>query len=109
MVVHTHLLSIPLMQLHIIEVGSPPAGCQPFTKKAVDVFFPPEAQTDFPVAMQVGSVCVCMFVCVCVCVCVFACMCVCVCVCVCTVHDCNKTSLSIPYPFRSAQSTIQST
>ena len=24
-------------------------------KKAVDVFFPPEAQNDFPVAMQVGS------------------------------------------------------
>lgn len=40
-------------QLHIIEVGQPPAGNQPFVKKAVDVFFPPEAQTDFPVAMQV--------------------------------------------------------
>ncbi len=40
-------------QLHIIEVGSPPQGNQPFVKKAVDVFFPPEAQTDFPVAMQV--------------------------------------------------------
>ena len=40
-------------QLHIIEVGQPAAGNQPFTKKAVDVFFPPEAQTDFPVAMQV--------------------------------------------------------
>ena len=25
----------------------------PFPKKAVDVFFPPEAQNDFPVAMQV--------------------------------------------------------
>lgn len=42
-----------LLQLHIIEVGQPAAGNQPFTKKAVDVFFPPEAQTDFPVAMQV--------------------------------------------------------
>ncbi|KAK3914014.1 Clathrin heavy chain [Frankliniella fusca] len=42
-------------KLHIIEVGQPPAGNQPFTKKAVDVFFPPEAQNDFPVAMQVSS------------------------------------------------------
>ena len=41
-------------KLHIIEVGQPPAGNQPFTKKAVDVFFPPEAQNDFPVAMQVS-------------------------------------------------------
>ena len=40
-------------KLHIIEVGTPPAGNQPFVKKAVDVFFPPEAQNDFPVAMQV--------------------------------------------------------
>ncbi|MGH0180354.1 UNVERIFIED_CONTAM: hypothetical protein FKN15_003983 [Acipenser sinensis] len=39
-------------KLHIIEVGQPAAGNQPFAKKAVDVFFPPEAQTDFPVAMQ---------------------------------------------------------
>lgn len=42
-----------IFQLHIIEVGQPAAGNQPFAKKAVDVFFPPEAQTDFPVAMQV--------------------------------------------------------
>uniref|UniRef100_A0A8C2KYQ4 Clathrin heavy chain n=1 Tax=Cyprinus carpio TaxID=7962 RepID=A0A8C2KYQ4_CYPCA len=42
-------------KLHIIEVGQPQAGNQPFTKKAVDVFFPPEAQTDFPVAMQIGT------------------------------------------------------
>lgn len=40
-------------KLHIIEVGQPAAGNQPFTKKNVDVFFPPEAQNDFPVAMQV--------------------------------------------------------
>jgi len=40
-------------QLHIIEVGAVPTGNQPFAKKAVDVFFPPEAQNDFPVAMQV--------------------------------------------------------
>uniref|UniRef100_A0A1B6E1U7 Clathrin heavy chain n=1 Tax=Clastoptera arizonana TaxID=38151 RepID=A0A1B6E1U7_9HEMI len=42
-------------KLHIIEVGQPPAGNQPFSKKAVDVFFPPEAQNDFPVAMQVSA------------------------------------------------------
>lgn len=42
-------------KLHIIEVGQPPAGNQPFTKKAVDVFFPAEAQNDFPVAMQVNQ------------------------------------------------------
>lgn len=42
-------------KLHIIEVGQSPPGNQPFTKKAVDVFFPPEAQNDFPVAMQVSS------------------------------------------------------
>lgn len=41
-------------KLHVIEVGQPPQGNQPFTKKAVDVFFPPEAQNDFPVAMQAG-------------------------------------------------------
>ena len=40
-------------KLHIIEVGAPAAGNQPFAKKTVDVFFPPEAQNDFPVAMQV--------------------------------------------------------
>jgi clathrin heavy chain len=37
----------------VIEVGSAPSGNQPFQKKAVEVFFPPEAQNDFPVAMQV--------------------------------------------------------
>ena len=42
-------------KLHIIEVGQPAAGNQPFTKKNVDVFFPAEAQNDFPVAMQVGA------------------------------------------------------
>ncbi|XP_065571260.1 clathrin heavy chain 1-like [Artemia franciscana] len=41
-------------KLHIIEVGTPPAGNQPFPKKAVDVFFPPEAANDFPVAMQIS-------------------------------------------------------
>jgi len=39
----------------VIEVGQPPQGNQPFAKKAVDVFFPPEAQNDFPVAMQVNT------------------------------------------------------
>ncbi|XP_022902707.1 clathrin heavy chain [Onthophagus taurus] len=42
-------------KLHIIEVGQSPTGNQPFPKKTVDVFFPPEAQNDFPVAMQVSS------------------------------------------------------
>jgi clathrin heavy chain len=42
-------------KLHIIEVGQSPAGNQPFPKKTVDVFFPPEAQNDFPVAMQVSA------------------------------------------------------
>jgi clathrin heavy chain len=42
-------------KLHIIEVGQPPAGNQAFPKKQVDVFFPPEAQNDFPVAMQVST------------------------------------------------------
>uniref|UniRef100_A0A2I3I0J8 Clathrin heavy chain n=1 Tax=Nomascus leucogenys TaxID=61853 RepID=A0A2I3I0J8_NOMLE len=42
-------------KLHIIEVGTPPTGNQPFPKKAVDVFFPPEAQNDFPVAMQISE------------------------------------------------------
>ncbi len=49
----SHLFFSVLAQLHIIEVGTPPTGNQPFPKKAVDVFFPPEAQNDFPVAMQV--------------------------------------------------------
>eukprot|EP00093_Oithona_nana_P012671 12671.XXX_894233_900669_1 [CDS] Oithona nana genome sequencing. len=41
-------------KLHVIEVGNPPSGNTAFAKKAVDVFFPPEAQNDFPVAMQVS-------------------------------------------------------
>lgn len=54
----SRLIPLPCLstQLHIIEVGTPPTGNQPFPKKAVDVFFPPEAQNDFPVAMQVGTV-----------------------------------------------------
>jgi len=42
-------------KLHIIEVGQPATGNQPFAKKNVDVFFPTEAQTDFPVAMQISE------------------------------------------------------
>ncbi|XP_064619200.1 clathrin heavy chain 1 isoform X2 [Lineus longissimus] len=42
-------------KLHIIEVGQPAAGNSPYQKKAVDVFFPPEAQNDFPVAMQMSQ------------------------------------------------------
>ncbi|XP_054546712.1 clathrin heavy chain 2 isoform X2 [Talpa occidentalis] len=41
-------------KLHIIEVGQPAAENQPFVKKTVDVFFPPESQNDFPVSMQIG-------------------------------------------------------
>ncbi|XP_013387362.1 clathrin heavy chain 1 isoform X2 [Lingula anatina] len=41
-------------KLHVIEVGQAPQGNTAFTKKAVDVFFPPEAQNDFPVAMQIS-------------------------------------------------------
>lgn len=44
-----------LLQLHIIEVGSPATGNQPFEKRAVGVYFPPEEQNDFPVAMQISS------------------------------------------------------
>ena len=39
-------------KLHIIEVGQPIAGNTAYSKKAIDVFFPPEAVNDFPVAMQ---------------------------------------------------------
>jgi len=41
-------------KLHIVEVDHK-EGNPPFPKKAVDVFFPPEALNDFPVAMQVSS------------------------------------------------------
>ena len=48
------MINLPI-QLHIIEVGTPKAPNQPFPKKDVTVYFPPEARTDFPVAMQVFS------------------------------------------------------
>jgi clathrin heavy chain len=41
-------------KLHVVEIGHK-APNPPFQKKAVDVFFPPEAANDFPVAMQVSQ------------------------------------------------------
>ncbi|CAD6903869.1 unnamed protein product [Tilletia controversa] len=41
-------------KLHIVEIDHN-AASPVFTKKAVDVFFPPEATSDFPVAMQVSK------------------------------------------------------
>ena len=42
-------------KLHVIEVGTPPAGNQQFQKRQSDVFFPAEAGSDFPVAMQMSK------------------------------------------------------
>src|SRR2546421_4504074 len=42
-------------KLTVVEFGEPPAGNQPFTKKVVDVFFSPQQQYDFPVAMQISD------------------------------------------------------
>ncbi|KAG6890292.1 hypothetical protein C0995_009498 [Termitomyces sp. Mi166 len=41
-------------KLHVVEIDHT-APDPPFTKKAVDVYFPPEATSDFPVAMQVSK------------------------------------------------------
>lgn len=41
-------------KLHIVEIDHQ-APDQPFTKKQIDVYFPPEATNDFPVAMQVSK------------------------------------------------------
>jgi clathrin heavy chain len=41
-------------QLHVVEIDHQQPD-PPFTKKAVDVYFPPEATADFPVAMQVSK------------------------------------------------------
>ncbi|TCD68409.1 hypothetical protein EIP91_010810 [Steccherinum ochraceum] len=41
-------------KLHVVEIDHA-APDPPFTKKAVDVYFPPEATNDFPVAMQVSK------------------------------------------------------
>lgn len=46
-------MGVLYLQLHLIEVGAPAPANQPFSKKAIDVYFPTEAQNDFPVAMQV--------------------------------------------------------
>jgi len=43
------------LQLHIVEVSAVPAGNQAFPKKAIDVQYPADAPTDFPVSMQVGT------------------------------------------------------
>ena len=43
-------------KLHIIEIGTTPSRNSVSQKKVVDVFFPPEAQNDFPVAMQVNTI-----------------------------------------------------
>ncbi|KAF8141713.1 hypothetical protein EV363DRAFT_1308829 [Boletus edulis] len=40
-------------KLHVVEIDHT-APDPPFAKKAVDVYFPPEATNDFPVAMQVS-------------------------------------------------------
>ena len=41
-------------KLHIIELGAKP-GATPFTKRTVDLFFPPDFADDFPVSMQVSD------------------------------------------------------
>jgi clathrin heavy chain len=41
-------------KLHVVEIDHV-APDPPFVKKAVDVYFPPEATNDFPVAMQVSK------------------------------------------------------
>jgi clathrin heavy chain len=43
-----------LFQLHVVEIDHT-APDSPFVKKAVDVYFPPEATNDFPVAMQASK------------------------------------------------------
>lgn len=45
---------MPFAQLHVVEIDHQ-ASDPVFQKKAVDVFFPPEATNDFPVAMQVSK------------------------------------------------------
>lgn len=42
-------------KLHIIEVGTPANGNQPYVKKAVDMFFAPEPANDFPISMQAST------------------------------------------------------
>jgi clathrin heavy chain len=47
-------LILLLLQLHVVEIDHQ-ANLPVYAKKAVDVFFPPEATNDFPVAMQVSK------------------------------------------------------
>lgn len=42
-------------KLHIVPIDNNPANTTPFTKKAVEIYFPQEATNDFPVAMQVSK------------------------------------------------------
>ena len=42
-------------KLHITEVGKPTGNKPYLERQVVDVFFPPEAQSDFPVAMQMSA------------------------------------------------------
>ncbi|OAF65976.1 hypothetical protein A3Q56_06297, partial [Intoshia linei] len=41
--------------IHFIELGQPAPKNTPFPKRNVELFFPPEASDDFPVAMQSGE------------------------------------------------------
>ncbi|OAF64757.1 hypothetical protein A3Q56_07458, partial [Intoshia linei] len=41
--------------IHFIELGQPAPKNTPFPKRNVELFFPPEASDDFPVAMQCGE------------------------------------------------------
>ena len=41
-------------KLHVVEIDHQ-QGNPVFAKKAVDIFFPPEATNDFPVSMQVSQ------------------------------------------------------
>jgi clathrin heavy chain len=43
-----------MLQLHVIEIDHK-EGAPAFTKKAVDVYFPPESANDFPVSMQISA------------------------------------------------------
>ncbi|VDK49477.1 unnamed protein product [Anisakis simplex] len=47
-----HPSNLFCFSLHIVELGTPVSGNQPFQKKQVDVYYPAEAAADFPVAMQ---------------------------------------------------------
>jgi clathrin heavy chain len=51
---NTLYLTSTQSKLHIVEIDHQ-ASDPVFTKKQIDVFFPPEATNDFPVAMQVSK------------------------------------------------------